>query len=144
MKSTVFENFDKLYDVSKNPLRVITLEHHVYKVAERLAAEDTPYIGGYWESVVLGNGFVFELQTDKKFHVINENNFADEMTTAKVFSVAVFLIALSEYSIHLTYKHPSESDLVDAICFLHAEIHCYIEQYLLTDEEKSSLANIID
>lgn len=144
MKTTIIENFDKLYGIAKNPLRVIALEHHVYKVAERLTAEDTPYTGGYWESVVLGNGFVFELQANKKFHVVNENNFADEIITSKVFSVAVFLIALSEYSIHLNYKYPNESDLLDAICFLYAEIHTYAEQYLLTDEERSSFANIID
>lgn len=143
METTVFDNFDKLYEVAKNPLRVIALEHHVYKVAERLAAEDTPYTGGYWESVVLGNGFVFELQTKEKFHLINENNFADEMTTSKVFSVAVFWIALSEFSFHLTENFPAEEQLIDAICFLHGEIHTYAEQYL-TDEERSSFANIID
>lgn len=144
MKTTVFDNFDKLYEVAKNPLRVITLEQHVYSVARRLAAEDSPYVSGYWKSVKLGNAFVFELQTNEKFHVINENNFSDEMTTSKVFSVSVFLIALSEFSFHLTEKYPDEEKLIDAVCFLHGEIHTYLEQYLLTDEERSSFANIID
>lgn len=144
METTVFDNFDKLYEIAKNPLRVMALEQHVYSVARRLAAEDTPYESGYWESVKLGNAFVFELQTNEKFHVINENNFSDEMTTPKTFSIAVFLIALSEFSFHLTENFPFEEKLIDAICFLHGEIHTFAEQYLLTDEERSSFANIID
>lgn len=138
------EKFDDLYELTTNPMLVINLEHHIYSVARRISAEDTPYESGYWVSVPLGDGFVFELQEKMQFHIVNPGNYTDVKASAKCFSLIVFVIALSEYSMFLFEKYSQEERLLEAIVALHDELMSRREEYLEEEEDREAFFEITD
>lgn len=141
------KKFDDLYRVAKDARRVIDLEGAVYNVANFLT-KDTPtiYDGGLWVSEALPNGgFVFVLDDDEsKFAISNSMNGATvQNVSARVLSIASFLLALSHYSFRLSEKFPEEKELLNAICDLHSQVYgC--ETLFESQDEYRQFYTIID
>ncbi|TDA63601.1 hypothetical protein E0765_07135 [Sulfuricurvum sp. IAE1] len=137
------KEFDDLYRLIKNPLIPANLEQHIYKVARRLSAsDDQPYDGGYWVSEKIGDGWFFSLNEERRWRVENPNNFSDVHIGSKAFSLAVFLIALSEFSIYL-YQKGLMGALSDELAELHGNALSLASE-VLTEDDYRAFCAVVD
>lgn len=139
------KEFDDLYLL--HPVYPALFEQYIYNVAGKLSRHDEkPYDGGYWKSMPIGNGWTFELQDGRSWHVINENNYSDEILSTKSFSLAVFLISLSSFLFFLHEKSEqgeSVSELMNEFADLHSNIRSSIEE-MITDMEEGVFWRVVD
>lgn len=134
---------DGLYDLTKNFNLPAILERHIFTVAKRLSESDEkPYDGGYWKSEKIGEGWFFSLTSERTWHIINAENYSDVTVGTKVFSLAVFLIALSEFSTYLHQKGIDEP-LCDEIAELHSNA-IQLVSTVLSEEDYSAFCAVID
>jgi hypothetical protein len=115
------------------------LEQHIYKVAKRLSDS---YEAGFWISEKIGEGWFFSLTDDRTWHVINPNNYSDVRIGSKGFSLAVFLIALSEFHIYL-YQKGLMGSLSDELAELHGNAMSLAET-ILSEEDYRAFCAIVD
>lgn len=135
--------FDDLYSLINNPMIPMNLEQHIYKVARRLTSSDSqPYDGGYWKSEKIGEGWFFSLTEDRRWRVVNPNNYTDVHIGTKGFSLAVFLIAFSEFSIYL-YQKGLMGVLSDELTELHGNALSLASE-VLTEDDFRAFCSIVD
>lgn len=142
----ITKEFDDLYLL--HPIYPSLFEQHIYGVAEALSQHDeNPYDGGYWKSKPIGSGWFFELQYERSWHIINENNFADEVLSSKAFSLAVFLISLSGFLFFLhekSEKAENVSELMKELTDLHSNIRASIEDMITDMAEEGMFWRVVD
>lgn len=143
---TITKEFDELYLL--HPMYPALLEQHIYRVAEMLSQHDEkPYDGGYWKSIPISSGWFFALQDERSWHIINENNFADEILSTKAFSLAVFLISLSGFLFFLdeeSEKGENISEFMKELTDLHSNIRVSIEEMITDMAEKGMFWRVVD
>lgn len=142
----ISKEFDDLYLL--HPIYPAMFERYIYDVAGVLSQHDEqPYDGGYWKSMPIGSGWFFELQNERSWHIINENNYADETLSTRSFSLAVFLIALSGFLFFLhekAEKGENVSELMDELSNLHSNIRSSIEEMIIDMEEEGMFWRMVD
>ena len=142
----ITKEFDDLYLL--HPIYPAMLEGYIYDVAGVLSQHDEqPYDGGYWKSTPIGSGWFFELQNERSWHIINENNYADETLSTRSFSLAVFLIALSGFLFFLhekAEKGENVSELMEELADLHNNIRSWIEEMITDMEEEGMFWRMVD
>lgn len=139
----ITKEFDDLYLL--HPIYPSLFEQYIYGVAEALSQHDEkPYDGGYWKSIPIGSGWFFELQNERSWRIINENNFADEILSSKAFSLAVFLISLSGFLFFLHEKAENVSELIKELTDLHSNIRVSIEEMITDIAEEGMFWRVVD
>jgi hypothetical protein len=134
------KQFDGLYNLTSNFNLPIALEKHIYKVAERLSASDVqPYSGGNWKSEKIGEGWFFSLTGERTWRIVNEGNYSDVTVGTKAFSIATFLIALSEFSMYL-YQKGVQGALMTEIVSLHENVMDLVQSVLSEDDYRAFCA----
>lgn len=137
------KKFDDLYRLAPHVMYPMKLEQHIYKVARRLSdSDDQPYDGGYWVSEKIGEGWFFSLTDERRWRVVNANNYTDVHIGTKGFSLAVFLIALSEFSIYL-YQKGLMGALSDELAKLHSNAMSLADT-VLTEDDYRAFCAIVD
>jgi hypothetical protein len=135
--------FDGLYDLTRNFNLPAILERHIFTVAKRLSESDEkPYDGGYWKSEKIGEGWFFNLTSERTWRIVNVENYSDVTVGTKAFSLAVFLVALSEFSIYLDQKGV-DGPLCDEIAELHSNAMEFAKS-VLSEEDYSAFCAVID
>lgn len=135
--------FDDLYGLTKNYNLPAMLEKHIFTVAKRLSESDEkPYDGGYWKSEKIGDAWFFSLTSERTWRIVNAENYSDVTVGTKAFSLAVFLVALSEFSIYLDQKGIDEP-LCDEITELHSNA-MELAETVLSEEDYSAFCAVID
>lgn len=141
MRTSKFEELFQLHS------QAATLEGFVYGIVDRLTKSvEKPYRGGQWLSKPIGAGWYFELQGEREWHVVNENNYSDVVANTKVLSLAACSIAFSEFSWYLTDKFRDDDRvdaLLDEVIELHGNMMCSASEYL-SDEEMATFSKIVD
>ncbi len=137
----ISKKFNDLYLLHMiHPLR---LEQKIYSVAQRLTQSDkSPYNGGLWNSEPLGERWYFLLSSERIWNLYNENNGAEAVVSTKAFSLIVFVIALSEFSMKL-FDEECGSMLGDEIAWLHKNAMEHVE-LLLGKEDADGFYAITD
>lgn len=140
MKTTMFND---LYNLIQNPFIPTSLEQHIRNVAKRLSAQDDcPYTEGDWASEKIGNGWFLNLSENRRWRVVNPCNYTDVHIGGKGFSLAIFVIALSEFSIHL-YQKGATGDFTDELAMLHNNAMTFVDT-VLNEDDLRAFCSIID
>lgn len=128
----ITKEFDDLYLL--HPTYPAQFEQYIYCVAEMLSQNDAkPYSDGHWKSVPLEKGWCLELQDQRTWCIVNENNFSVEILSTEAFSIVVFLKALSSFYFFLyekSKKGENVSELMDELTNLHSNIQLSIQKMI--------------
>lgn len=140
MKTTQFTDLNGL---AEKATTVASLDAYIFKTAKRLSKfDDEPYNGGLWLSEKIGEGWFYCLSLERTWRIVNPGNCSDVKVGTKAFSLAVFLIALSEFSMDL-YDNDIEEALSDEIIELHGNA-LSLAHTVLDEKDFSAFCTVID
>lgn len=135
--------FSDLNDLAEKATTVASLDALIFKTAKRLSKfDDKPYNGGFWISEKIGEGWFYSLSSDRTWRMVNPGNGSDVKVGTKAFSLAVFLIALSEFSMDL-YDSDIEAVLSDEIVEIHGNA-LSLAHTVLSEKDFSAFCAVID
>lgn len=132
------KNFSDLHLISRHRKYPIKLEQHIHKIARQLSySDDKPYNDGdLWQSEKIGEGWFYSISYDRTWRIINPRNGAEVEVGTKVFSLAVFVIALSEFHMYL-YKKWTIGALSDELAELYINVLLNGSKFLTEDEYRT-------
>ena len=121
----VTKNLEDLYDITNQLAMVMAFERHFFAVARHLSKD---YDGGQWESVAVGKGWCFLLDTEKKFNVDGY------LLSSKTFSFAVVYIVFVDILNELSRKGLEKDPLYKELQRLWLNANQYVSKELGEDE----------
>lgn len=142
----ITKEFDDLYLL--HPTYPAKFEQYIYSAAEMLSQNDAePYSDGHWKSVPIEKGWCLELQDQRTWCIVNENNFSVEILSTEAFSIVVFLKALSSFYFFLyekSKKGENISELMDELTNLHSNIQLSIQNMIKDIESEVIFQHAMD
>lgn len=135
--------FTDLNDLAEKATTVASLDALIFKTAKRLTKYDEkPYDGGLWLSEKIGEGWFYCLSSERTWRIVNPGNCTDVKVGTKAFSLVVFLIALSEFTMDL-YDNDIEEALSDEITELHGNA-LSLAHTVLSEKDFRAFCAVID